>query len=1091
LSPFPIRQITREQQRILWHQRLGHIHPRRISQAHKYADGIPAIANANDLEKCPICARAKLHKAARSDKNSRRATQCFQGISIDFGFIVQSSNADSSRVKRLQGINGETCYCLLVDHYSGMLFGQCFQSKAPPIQFLTQWLATHGLPNDIPDRYVRFDLGGELGRCHDVIQLFTNAGYNVEPTAPDSSHQNGPGERPHRTIADAIRTMLAGAALPPKFWPYAFNHFLRIYNVTVHGDKTASPFEICSDRKPDLSLLRVFGCRVYALPARPRRPAKIISDARTGIFLGFAKTLKNIIYYDTETETIKTAQHVIFDEAMLDTDQPPPNARLLNISLDDIRDVDFIDLQENFPDLDIVQTPFTKFDTIDLYPNFDDFDSPFGFTYIQCPRLRRPFIDSISRPPSPRHSLRVFRRKYIGAFITAINDTPVYSPRDIDAVLQDLKSIRKPPEHITLILAPERIRDLSTNIQPPLHLRRLDIENIDRIQSSLPSFYQPLFVNRLQTDGMTPAERILLRLTRHRLKKLSNWSDWDAAFDAQLDAHHRDGALGEPVLRPTTNSKGGPPNILRFQWSCCVKTDGRRKARACIDGSKRAAPWLRDTAPTYASCIEQPCMKLFFALCAALGMFILYGDVDNAYQNSPSPTEPCYLEADDAYRSWYFKRTGLELDTRRYVIPALRAIQGHPEAGRLWQDMILGILQSPPLNFTTTTHERNLYRGNIDGVLLIIARQVDDFAIGSRCLQAANKLIAIINSHVSTKNQGIGSPTSYGISHRYNGLDVHQTSHYIKISCETYIHRVLQTHGWESPGPRESDRPDSVPLHPDVASKIALLTGPAEGTPEYIQLANEMKFGYRQLLGELIYAYILVRVDIGFAVCFLARFSQNPHQEHYTALKNIARYLRRTYDWGILYWRPEPIPTLPEIPFSIPSIDPELPTFPLLSPGSLTGFVDASHAACIKTRRSITGYAFCFGSSVIAYKSKMQSVVATSSTEAEFYAAVIAAKLAKYFRSILAELGFPIDAPTPLYEDNEATIAMINDSRPTPRVRHLDTQYFAIQEWRHAGLIQMFHIPGILNPADQQTKPLASRLHNRHVRRLMGHYGQH
>jgi hypothetical protein len=116
-------------------------------------------------------------------------------------------------------------------------------------------------------------------------------------------------------------------------------------------------------------------------------------------------------------------------------------------------------------------------------------------------------------------------------------------------------------------------------------------------------------------------------------------------------------------------------------------------------------------------------------------------------------------------------------------------------------------------------------------------------------------------------------------------------------------------------------------------------------------------------------------------------------------------------------------------------------------------------------------------------------VVATSSTEAEFYAAVIAAKLAKYFRSILDELGFPVHAPIPLYEDNEAAIAMINDSRPTPRVRHLDTQYFAIQEWRQAGFIQMFHIPGIINPADQQTKPLASRLHNRHVRRLMGHYG--
>lgn len=533
------------------------------------------------------------------------------------------------------------------------------------------------------------------------------------------------------------------------------------------------------------------------------------------------------------------------------------------------------------------------------------------------------------------------------------------------------------------------------------------------------------------------------------------------------------------------------PNILRIQWSCCVKTDGRRKARACIDGSKRAAPWLRDTAQTYASCIEQPCMKLFFGLCALLGFIVTYGDVDNAYQNSPSPTEPCFLETDEAYRSWYQKRFNAVLDPLTHVIPALRAIQGHPEAGRLWQDFILSILQSPPLNFTTsTTHERNLYRGEIDGKLVLVARQVDDFAIGCACPTTANRLIEIINSHVSTKNQGIGTPTQYGISHRYNGLDVHQTQRYIKISCETYIHRILQTHGWESPGPRESDRPDSVPLHPDVASKIATLSGPSEGTTEYDNLATEMKFSFRQLLGELIYAYTLVRVDIGFAVCFLARFSQHPHREHYTALKNIARYLCRTFDWGIIYWRPSSIPSLPDVPFTPIPIDTNLPPFPSVHNNSLVGFVDASHAACLKTRRSITGIAFCFHGSVIAYKSKMQPVVATSSTEAEFYAAVIAAKMAKYFRSILSDLGFSPESSTPLYEDNEAAIAMINENRPTPRVRHLDTQYFAIQEWRQAGIIKMFHIPGILNPADQQTKPLASTLHHRHIRRIMGHYGR-
>jgi hypothetical protein len=195
--------------------------------------------------------------------------------------------------------------------------------------------------------------------------------------------------------------------------------------------------------------------------------------------------------------------------------------------------------------------------------------------------------------------------------------------------------------------------------------------------------------------------------------------------------------------------------------------------------------------------------------------------------------------------SWYYKRTGIIINPRTHVIPALRAIQGHPEAGQLWQDFILSILQSPPLNFTTTTHERNLYRGFVDGALVLVARQVDDFAIGSACPTTANRLIEIINSHVSTKNQGIGSITEHGVSHCYNGLDIHQTSLYIKISCENYIQRVLQTHGWESTGPKESDRPDSMPLHPNITSKIALLTGPDEGTTDAITLANEMKFGYR------------------------------------------------------------------------------------------------------------------------------------------------------------------------------------------------------------------------------------------------------
>ena len=79
------------------------------------------------------------------------------------------------------------------------------------------------------------DLGGELGRSNEVIQLFEQAGYNIKFTSPNHSHQNGPVERPHQTIATALRTMLHGADLDVKYWPYAFHHYIRTYNATPHG----------------------------------------------------------------------------------------------------------------------------------------------------------------------------------------------------------------------------------------------------------------------------------------------------------------------------------------------------------------------------------------------------------------------------------------------------------------------------------------------------------------------------------------------------------------------------------------------------------------------------------------------------------------------------------------------------------------------------------------------------------------------------------------------------------------------------------------------------------------------------------------
>ena len=73
---------------------------------------------------------------------------------------------------------------------------------------------------------------------------------------------------------------------------------------------------------------------------------------------------------------------------------------------------------------------------------------------------------------------------------------------------------------------------------------------------------------------------------------------------------------------------------------------------------------------------------------------------------------------------------------------------------------------------------------------------------------------------------------------------------------------------------------------------------------------------------------------------------------------------------------------------------------------------------------------------------------------------------------MLQELEFLQESPTPIYEDNNPTINIVNSSIPNEITRHVDVRLFDIQGWKEAVDIIMHHIPGIINPAEDITKPL-------------------
>jgi hypothetical protein len=352
--------------------------------------------------------------------------------------------------------------------------------------------------------------------------------------------------------------------------------------------------------------------------------------------------------------------------------------------------------------------------------------------------------------------------------------------------------------------------------------------------------------------------------------------------------------------------------------------------------------------------------------------------------------------------------------------------------------------------------------------------------VAAPTIEIARAIISDLGTHVNLEGNDILT--------KFNGVEVDQTRDYIRLHCATYLDRVLDKHGWNTP--QYHDPSLKEPLHDKLVKQIDLDVGPPEHSAEAKAIEVKAGFKFRQVLGELMYAYVICRLDIGYILTKLSQYSLHPAAIHYTCLRNIALYLRNTRDWGITYWRPQPLDCFLSgslRPMNV--VDQSLPVFPSTDdPLQLVGYVDAAHATDTSTRRSVTGFILTVCGAAVCFRSKVQTTIATSSTEAEFIAAVSASKAVKYLRSILNELGCPQHYPTPMYEDNEAAIAMINANKPTERSRHIDIQHFAIQQWKTRGEIIFHHIPGSINIADAMTKALGWILQHRHVRRAMGHY---
>jgi len=109
------------------------------------------------------------------------------------------------------------------------------------------------------------------------------------------------------------------------------------------------------------------------------------------------------------------------------------------------------------------------------------------------------------------------------------------------------------------------------------------------------------------------------------------------------------------------------------------------------------------------------------------GLISVGTDASNAFAKAPPQVAPLYVLIDRPYRDWCRNKGQVEIP-KGYELRVNHAIQGHPEAPRLWGLFIDAIIRKI-IGLTPTTHEQCLYYGTFNNKHVYFLRQVDNFAV--------------------------------------------------------------------------------------------------------------------------------------------------------------------------------------------------------------------------------------------------------------------------------------------------------------------------------------------------------------------------
>ncbi|XP_061366072.1 uncharacterized mitochondrial protein AtMg00810-like [Gastrolobium bilobum] len=315
---------------------------------------------------------------------------------------------------------------------------------------------------------------------------------------------------------------------------------------------------------------------------------------------------------------------------------------------------------------------------------------------------------------------------------------------------------------------------------------------------------------------------------------------------------------------------------------------------------------------------------------------------------------------------------GVSSNKSNHICKLNKSLYGLKQASRQWNAKLLSSLFT--LGYHQSAADSSLLIRSSSHSFTSLLIYVDDIVLTGNDIQEIDRVKHHLDAAFRIKDLGhLRFFLGFEVAISSSGLIINQRKYALELIADAGL---------------LASKPASTPMDPSVKLQKE------HGNP-YSDIA-----AYRRLVGRLLYL-TNTRPDINFVVQQLTQFVAKPIETHYQAVVRILRYLKASPSKGLF--------------------------FPVQNDLTPSGFANADWACCIDTRRSVSGLSVFLGSSLVSWKTKKQTTVSRSSSEAEYRALANLACELQWISFLLRDLQLPLTKSIPVFCDSQSAIYLAHN----------------------------------------------------------------